>query len=188
MTDINIQIFRLLNNLAGQSKFFDSIVVFIANPFGILLIVGVVIFLLNLFYKKEGEFTVGVAWNHFKEVVVIFSTAICALFFSHLFKYIFKIPRPFLALPNVHSLFIHGGFDSFPSGHATFFSALAVSVYFYHKRLGIFLGISALLIGISRIISGVHYPIEIFIGYVLGGSLALVVPVLWTKFKKFSTI
>jgi undecaprenyl-diphosphatase len=100
------------------------------------------------------------------------------------------MPRPFIALPDVHLLINKTGLDSFPSGHATFFAALAISIYFYHtkgpeqlvpsgvegsrgKKLGLILGFFALLIGLARIIGGAHFPVDIFGGYLLGIGISV---------------
>lgn len=56
----------------------------------------------------------------------------------------------------------------FPSGHATFYSALAVSVFFIERRAGVFLGLVALTVGAARIVAGVHTPLDIVGGYLLG--------------------
>jgi len=42
----------------------------------------------------------------------------------------------------------------------------------YHKKMGYLFIFFALLIGISRIIAGVHYPIDIMAGYGFGGFIS----------------
>lgn len=71
-------------------------------------------------------------------------------------------------------MFEHGGGDSFPSFHATFFSALATSFYFYHKYLAWIYIIGAILIGASRITAGIHWPVDILVGYALGGLIGYI--------------
>lgn len=57
---------------------------------------------------------------------------------------------------------------SFPSRHMTFFFAISTALYFYNKRWGVVFLIAALLIGIARVIAGVHYPLDILGGAVIG--------------------
>jgi undecaprenyl-diphosphatase len=76
--------------------------------------------------------------------------------------------------PQVHSLFAESWY-SFPSGHATFFMALAVSIFLSHKKAGYLFMFFALLIGIARIIAGVHFPVDILGGFVIGALVAFFV-------------
>jgi len=84
--------------------------------------------------------------------------------------------RPFVALPNVKPLIDTGqAFASFPSLHTAIFFAAGMFLYFYHKRLGIVYLICALLIGIARMIAGVHWPLDILVGIGVGVLAAFVV-------------
>ena len=96
---------------------------------------------------------------------------------SYVIKDLVSAPRPFLvfAESDMNLLFEWGGYNSFPSGHTTFFAALAVSLTFFHKKLGILYLFGALLIGLARIAGGVHFPIDILAGYALGGVVAYIV-------------
>jgi undecaprenyl-diphosphatase len=89
-------------------------------------------------------------------------------FYSEILKELFFAPRPWLIFEDTHLMFEHGGMDSFPSGHSTIYAALATSAFFFSKRLGIFVGVFAVLIGLSRVISGVHWPIDVLGGLLIG--------------------
>src|SRR5699024_3326183 len=89
-------------------------------------------------------------------------------------KYIFRKPRP-----SFEHLVVQGGY-SFPSGHAMgstiMYGGLLVVLFYLVKSKGIrtlfallFVGL-ILLIGISRIYLGVHYPSDIIGGYSLGSA------------------
>ena len=64
---------------------------------------------------------------------------------------------------------------SFPSDHTAVAFALAVAVFLYNKRLGLILLIAALLVGVARVFSNVHYPIDIIGGALLGSFVTLAV-------------
>ncbi|MCK5896007.1 MAG: phosphatase PAP2 family protein [Cocleimonas sp.] len=80
---------------------------------------------------------------------------------------------------------------AFPSGHtAAAFSTLGcVGFYFRNNMLLLFAFFFASLIGLSRIMLGVHWPIDIFVGAALGWVFAwLSVAVIRAKFLRDSNI
>lgn len=81
--------------------------------------------------------------------------------------------RPFEAL-GLKTLFTETS-ASFPSGHATFFFALATAVYLYNRRWGWWFFAAALLISLARVAAGVHYPSDIFGGALVGIVVATLV-------------
>lgn len=81
--------------------------------------------------------------------------------------------RPFEALPEVLPL-ITGLLTqkSFPSGHATLAFALAASIYYLDKRWGIMFSILAVLVSFGRVMAGVHFPLDVVAGALLGWATA----------------
>lgn len=181
MNDI---IFLRIFSLAHQSNFLDWLIVFSAETFGYIMVVVAFIY---LFFQIDGVFDYHTPFlqlkNKFKEISLVFFTSIFAWGLSGILKHFIISPRPFLYFENLKPLFLHGGFESFPSGHAMFFSALAMSLYFIHKRVGIIFIFVALIVGFARIAAGVHFPIDIFTGYILGSTIALVFNLIFRKNK-----
>ncbi len=108
---------------------------------------------------------------------------ICALIIDTVFmailKWTFLRPRPFETHSSIKVLDIENG-PSFPSGHsARAFSAAIVIGSFYTKaRIPLF--ILAILVALSRIYVGVHYPLDVIYGAfngVLVGILCLSLPI-----------
>lgn len=160
---INNTIFYFLNSLAVKYPALDFLFAFLANYFGII---AVVILLYYLFTHDEWKKGV-------QEILMIVAVAGLAWTAAHFLKDFFHTARPFLVLSDAKNLFPGESGNAFPSGHATFYSALAMMMYFYHKRIGLWLGLVALIIGVSRIISGVHWPIDILGGFILGPLIAV---------------
>jgi len=180
---MNDLIFFKLYKLAHLNYFLDKIVIFCAEYLPYIAILIIIIFLLYKNYKiaNEKNFFSKIR-NSTKELIYIFLPAISGWVIADIVKNIVKFPRPFIKFIDVvNPLFIHGGMDSFPSGHATFFSALAFSLFFINKKLGYLFVFFAILIGLARIISGVHFPVDIFSGYVLGAIIFFIFNFIFSK-------
>lgn len=66
-------------------------------------------------------------------------------------------------------------YASFPSGHATTaFATALILAFWYPRQTGLFLGL-AVLVGLSRVVLGAHFPSDVLAGAVLGTGIALVV-------------
>jgi len=155
---MNNSIFFFFYNLAHKSEFFDKFVIFIADIFPYIVVIFAFIFL--FFYRKN-----------FKEIILVFFSGFLAWFVAYVLKFLFHTERPFSIFTNVNPLFSETSY-AFPSGHATFFIALAMALFFNHKKIGYVFIIFSLLIGVARIIAGVHFPVDILGGLVLGFTIA----------------
>ncbi len=168
---MNTTIFFFFYNFAHQSQIADKIIVFFAVYFPYLVIVLAAIFLLFHHEVFQAEKPFQVFLQKKKEILLAFFVAILAYLISSILKIFIHIPRPFDAFSSVHSLISETGFG-FPSGHATLFMALAVSIFFYHKKAGYVFMFFALLIGLARVMAGVHFPADILGGFILGALVA----------------
>ncbi len=171
---LNYSIFVFLNNLTINHVLFSNVVVFFANDFGFLLLGGLLVYLFTHKDKKKGA----------RDVVVVITAALVAWVLAHVIKYLYPHARPTM-LPGTHAL-LPDNDSSFPSGHATFFSALAVALYFYHKQLGLLYALGALFIGITRVMAGIHWPIDILAGYILGGIIGFIVYHTYKRFEPWA--
>lgn len=171
----NIEGFRFINNLAGHSVWLDKFIMFTADKMGYLLVLGV----LFLAWKNS---------NRIKVLALTIGSAILArAVFVELIRYLFYNPRPYLALENVNILMNHEVSSSFPSGHTTFYFAIAMGVYLYNKKVGWTYFVLAGLMGFSRIFVSVHWPLDILAGAGLGVATTMLVNYLKQKmpFKAF---
>lgn len=169
---MDLYIFNLLNGLSVKYPALDPLFAFMGDGLAYVTIVFLFYFLLVHKDKKRGA----------QELLMMVGVAGFAWFAAHFFKSIFDTVRPFVAMAEVTPLFPQDADGAFPSGHATFFSALATMMWFYHKRIAMGLVIIALVIGFGRVISGVHFPGDILGGYVLGSAIAVTMYFLTQKF------
>ena len=168
---LNIKIFNFFNSLTMKSNFWDAIFIFMAEY--LILIIGIIFF----------TFFISKIWADrnvtLKELVIFFSGSIISYLIAVYVKYQVLAPRPFVLLnldikensePGEKAvLLLHDHINlSFPSGHTTLAFALAISIFFYSRKLGIISLVFALCVAMGRILVGVHFPIDVFAGMIIG--------------------
>jgi undecaprenyl-diphosphatase len=70
---------------------------------------------------------------------------------------------------------------SFPSGHAASAAAFAVGASSEMPKAALPLGTLAAAVAYSRVYVGVHYPLDVAVGAMLGGGIALGTRVAWPR-------
>jgi membrane-associated phospholipid phosphatase len=168
---MNQAIFLFFYNLPHGSPFWNNVAVFFADIFPYIVMIMAGIFLLMHHEVLGSDTPWEVLMEKKKEILKVFFAAAAAWILAHGLKVLLHVHRPFETLPDIHNLLPETGY-SFPSGHAAFFASLAVSIFLVHRKAGYWFMFCALLIGIARIVIGVHFPIDILGGYALGGSVA----------------
>lgn len=105
--------------------------------------------------------------------------AIAALVISQSIVYLLKKAlsreRPYKIIEHLNTFGIDMKDYSFPSGHTTASFSIATTVALNMPRISIYIFILAMIIGISRIYLGVHYPTDVAAGILLGLSVSLLV-------------
>lgn len=136
---------------------------------GIIWIASAVILLLN---ERTRSIGIAVSLAIFLDVIVT----------NGIMKPLIARPRPFLLYPAIVPLITPPTGFSFPSGHSVSSFAAAFVLYgLLPKRYGIPAVSIAVLISLSRIYLGVHYPSDILAGLLLGFVIAKAV--LWLMHK-----
>jgi undecaprenyl-diphosphatase len=77
-------------------------------------------------------------------------------------------PRPFETLPEADPLIVASVGTSFPSGHASMSVAAAVVLSYLVPRAAPYLALLAVVVMVSRVYVGVHYPLDVLAGAALG--------------------
>lgn len=99
-------------------------------------------------------------WLTGPQVLFVLSTAVFAWVLGYLIKTNFYFPRPYLAsgeIPLAGNL-LDG---SFPSNHALFSLTLSFSAFIFHKKLGVFAFILAVLVSAGRVFAHVHSLVDV---------------------------
>lgn len=168
---MNDTIFFFFYGLAHQSEFLDKVIIFFADIFPYIVILLAFLFLIFHHEVLPSKNPFKEFKKKWKEITLVFFSGISAWILAYVLKYLFHTGRPFDVFPKVVSLFPETSY-AFPSGHATFFMALAAALFFSHKKAGYVFIAFAILIGVARIIAGVHFPIDILGGFILGFAIA----------------
>ena len=169
---VNIEIFQFFNSLFGSSVTFDLIVIFLAEYYIHFLFLGALLFI----YKDYGVDSKPLFRLHLLALILILSLVSALAYATRVF---YPYPRPFLLYDITH--IATSSLYSFPSAHTIVIFGLAVGVYVYNKRFAYFLGVSGLLVGISRVVAGVHYPLDILGGAALGVCVGFIVDWIFRK-------
>lgn len=163
-------LFTYINKFVGKCLYIDALAIFFADYLVYFLIAGAA--LIYFLIKKE---------RRFRYVLIIGSSVILSrLAITELIRLIWHRSRPFVDY-QVNQVIEHSASGSFPSGHVAFLFALAVAVYFFNKKWGIVFLILSLLVGLARVFVGIHYPLDILGGIVIGIVSAVVVRALIKK-------
>lgn len=165
--EVDHSVFELINQAAGKNIFLDSAGIFFANYFEYVMAFFLCVFL--LLNKK-----------HLRMVIeAVFAATFARLGIVGFIRFLYPRFRPFVN-NNIHLLIDKVDQASFPSGHASFFFGLATVIYLYSreieatgkhkysKKIGILFLVFAFLISISRVFCGVHWPLDVLAGAVVG--------------------
>lgn len=187
MINLDQQLFNLIYSLSGRWALLDALILFCAR-YLIFIIIGLIIgWWLNLQRIRESDHWPVLSKKKLLEFGHLSLSVIVAFLINQLIGLFYFRPRPFVTHLNVHQLVNPLGQKSFPSDHTTVAFVLAMAVYSHHKPLGRVLIFLAMLVGFGRIAAGVHYPLDVLGGAIMGIIVALVIYYL-LGFKKENKI
>jgi len=102
-------------------------------------------------------------------LLIILFSAVSTFLVSELIKNITKIQRP-----AIEGLMVSERGFSFPSEHSSITMVIGIVIYSIDKKLGIIFIALSILVGLSRVILGVHYIIDVLAGWGVGILIGLI--------------
>ncbi|NFB16642.1 phosphatase PAP2 family protein [Clostridium botulinum] len=156
--NINMEFFRLINNLANKNSVLDKIMIFFSKdiPYIFMAIVAIV-FILGI-TKKNCDYR--------KVAINTFIIAVINLTISFIIGGVYYMDRPFVH-NKVNLLCIHAKNSSLPSDHAIGTMSTALGLRKYNKLLSLILTVFSIIVGFSRVYVGHHYPLDIIGAYII---------------------
>lgn len=174
---MNKEIFYFFNSFACKNIWLDRLFLFFGDYVAYILPFVAVIFLFLINDKKE----------KIKFLILSLTSVFLARgIITEVVRYFYHHPRPFVELSGVCQLIAHETSYSLPSGHVVAFFALATSVYFFNKKRGLVFAVVVFLMGVARVVSGIHWPADILAGAIIGIISAWVVKAALDKYHKIS--
>ena len=154
---------------------FDWLMPLITEQDNWILPILVLIFYLGFKAEKRGKITLVLLI-----LTIILTDSICAQILKPFFE---RIRPSHMNMEGLNLLVSKGGKWSMPSNHASNMFSLAVILSYFFGRFKLILFCLAIIIGISRVYVGVHYPGDVMIGALVGYSISWVVITLWVILK-----
>ncbi|MED4730911.1 undecaprenyl-diphosphatase [Aneurinibacillus migulanus] len=162
-SQFNIDAFRLINDLGKQYPYLNPVIVFLAEYMLYFLCLSIVVYWFTRTNKNRMMVIQAVIAFILAEIL----GKIAGQFHSHY--------QPFAVLPHVNQLIEHDIDNSFPSDHTILFFSVCISFWLVRKKGEWLWLMLPCCVAISRIWVGVHYPIDVITGALLGVISALFV-------------
>lgn len=177
LIDLDKQIFSWLNSLVGINSVFDSIIKYIA-VYTVYLVPILMLYFFYIHFRKDEKGR--------KFMLSIFITSVfCWQVFAGVVGRLINRPRPF-DVAGTHELVFHLPSYSFPSDHALFLMFLSVYLYLFgYKKMGLIAIIITVIVSITRIIGGLHWPGDVLVGWILGALLAYILYLIRKPVEKY---
>lgn len=176
MRSLNEELFLWIFNLAHQNIWLDRLLIFTAQylPY-ILFLSALVLIFSEPGWKRRIFFA-----SHLVLVIVVARGIIVEAL-----NYFYPTLRPFEVL-EIQPLFKVVG-SSFPSSHATIFFGLTAVIFYLNRKWGWWYFLLVTINALARVAVGVHWPLDIAVGALIGVlSAVMVYQLLEVYFKKIS--
>jgi len=169
---INQSLFEWIFQFAYKNAFLDGAGIFIAAYVPYLLVIG---FFILLFQEKN-----------LRSRAFLFSEAALAVILARgliteVIRFFYVSPRP-EGVVDIEALITETA-NSFPSGHMAFYFALVAVIWYVNQKWAWWYGGLTVLVGIARIFVGVHWPLDILGGIVIGILSGMIVHLILKPYR-----
>ncbi|MFF0147722.1 undecaprenyl-diphosphatase [Amycolatopsis sulphurea] len=163
---IDAGIYRNVTDFAWAQHWLSGLGIAVAE-YGVFLVVPVILALLWRARHHGADMLAVAVW-------VPLSMALAFVADTAL-KSLFAEVRPCRVVAGVHTLLpCDPPADyAFPSNHTVLVAAFAAAMFLVNRRWGRWAAVFAVVIGISRVYVGAHYPHDVLAGLVVGGVIGL---------------
>jgi len=168
MESINYRFFQAVNGMAGHYTLLDEIMKLLSNYGEYIFFIGIIAYWFTRSMSRR------------LMVVESLLSACVALGIASILGTLFYQNRPFVD-HQVHLLIQHAANASFPSDHATAAFVVATAIWCNRRREGWAWLALAACISVSRVWTGVHYPVDVIAGFILGTGIAITIHTFLSK-------
>jgi undecaprenyl-diphosphatase len=167
---IDFQLFQYINQFAVKIPLLNPLMRFLAEDAEYLFYVGIIVYWFTRVKQNR------------QMVVEALLSACLALSLGGILSSLLYKDRPFVHHV-VNQLIPHAANASFPSDHALGAFVIAMAISLFRKRDGVIWFFNAAMIGFSRIWTGVHYPLDVIAGAIIGIVSALLIHQIFARSK-----
>ncbi|TVX91839.1 undecaprenyl-diphosphatase [Paenibacillus agilis] len=169
ISEVNHSLFRWVNDLGKEFPFLNPTFVFIAEHMVVLLALSVLVY----WFTRDK--------NNRMMILCASIAFICAFAIGKISGVFYSNYQPFYELNDVNTLVHKEKDNSFPSDHTILFFTYCFTFWLFKRGWSMLWVLLAVLVGISRIWVGVHYPLDVFTGILISLASATFIFVIAPK-------
>ena len=172
--EIDKQMMVFLNKTISN-PIFDFIMPIITNQKFLVLFGLILIGYLAIYGGKKGRITIA--------ILILAAGASDAICFQIIKPWVGRIRPSHEFYEYINLLVSKGGKFSFPSNHAANSFVFATVLSYFYEKNKTFLYLLAMAIAFSRVYVGVHYPLDIVFGSIIGYTISWIILSAWVIIK-----
>ncbi len=165
----DIILFRAMNSFVGTIPLVDTLTRAIVNDYAVPTIMALALVGIWFSGAETGERQT----NQRTVIVTLMAFGLTLAVVKDIWNVYYR-PRPF-AIEDVKLLFYRPSVSSFPSLPVAMAFCFAAGTRLANRRLGIVLHILATLFAVARVYAGVHFPLDVIAGAMIGGGMVQIV-------------